>query len=80
MDADLATPLDYIAEAINALDKYDIVIGVRNLARIHKGFRALVSLGANWLTRLLVLRAYQIASVALRPLGLRFARIYLATS
>lgn len=55
-DADLATPEWHIMPAFNALEEgSDIVIGVRNLRTIHHGYRVLISLGANILTRILAL-------------------------
>ena len=55
-DADLATPLPHIKHAWSKLeDGADLVIGVRNLRTIHKGYRAFVSVAANLLTRVIVL-------------------------
>ncbi len=55
-DADLATPEWHIMPAFKVLEEgSDIVIGVRNLRTIHHGYRVLISLGANLLTRLMVL-------------------------
>lgn len=55
-DADLATPLEHVKLAWDKLeDNADVVIGVRNLRIIHKGYRALVSVAANMLTRVIVL-------------------------
>jgi dolichyl-phosphate beta-glucosyltransferase len=55
-DADLATPAHHIVDAWRSLeDGADIVIGTRNLAKIHRGYRVPLSVVANWLTRLLVL-------------------------
>lgn len=57
-DADLATPIDYLEPALRVLEsgQADIVIGTRNLWRIHKGFmRKTMSVFANWIVRFLLL-------------------------
>jgi len=56
-DADLATPEYYIGPAFQKLhDGVDVVIGVRELRAIHKGFkRTAVSLLTNILTRIVLL-------------------------
>lgn len=56
-DADLSTPLHHIGEAVQLLEAgNDVVIGRRNLARIHTSrLRALVSVASNRFIRLLLL-------------------------
>jgi dolichyl-phosphate beta-glucosyltransferase len=55
-DADLATPVHHIPETWAKLDAgADVVTGVRDLKQIHHGYRVPLSIGANWLTRLMVL-------------------------
>jgi len=56
MDADVSTPLRHITQMVAQLrDGADIVIGARQLTKIHPNlFRTLFSLGSNWLTRLLL--------------------------
>jgi dolichyl-phosphate beta-glucosyltransferase len=56
-DADLATPVHHINDAWRSLETglADVVIGQRNLVRIHKGYRIFLSLGANLLTRIALL-------------------------
>ncbi len=57
MDADLATPIHHLKTTITKLNSgsADVVIGVRNLRKIHPGFlRTLFSLGSNLITRLLL--------------------------
>ncbi len=56
-DADLATPEYYIVPAFKKLESgYDVVIGSRDLKRIHPEFyRTVISLGTNLLTRILLL-------------------------
>lgn len=56
MDADLATPLSYIDDALAVLAGHDIVIGRRDLARIHARWtRKLTSQLANQLIRAVLL-------------------------
>lgn len=56
MDADLATPLHHIPKLLSKLDSSDIVIGRRNLKKMHESFlRRFLSVCGNWLIRLLVL-------------------------
>lgn len=54
MDADLATPLHHIATTLDLLRNHaDIVIGVRDLRKMHKNsFRRLISVTGNLLFRL----------------------------
>lgn len=56
MDADLATPLAYIKPAFEVLEKEGgMVIGVRNLSKIHKGYyRHLTSVLSNLLIRFVI--------------------------
>jgi dolichyl-phosphate beta-glucosyltransferase len=55
-DADLATPERHIMAAFSLLEAgHDMVIGVRNLSRIHHGVRTVISLGTNLLTRIVIL-------------------------
>lgn len=55
MDADLATPLHHIDRALEKLEQgAQLTIGVRNLRKIHSGYRSLVSLFGNALTRILI--------------------------
>lgn len=58
-DADLATPLHHVREAIDILKhgETEIVIGVRDLSNIHTGARKIVSLGGNLLTRIAIDRS-----------------------
>lgn len=56
MDADLATPLKHLATMSQALDQNEVVIGVRKLSAIHKGFiRKFLSNAGNLLIRLTLL-------------------------
>jgi glycosyltransferase involved in cell wall biosynthesis len=57
-DADLCTPLPHILEMVKLLrDKADIVIGTRQLSKIHTGkLRSLISVGSNLLIRILLWR------------------------
>lgn len=56
MDADLATPLHHIPKILEKLDHAKVVIGRRNLQKVHEGFlRRLLSVCGNWLIRFLVL-------------------------
>ncbi len=56
MDADLATPLRYIKEALTALQQgKDVTICVRDLQKSHKGLRKLVSSTGNFLVQTLLL-------------------------
>ncbi len=55
-DADLATPIHYVAQAFERLEtQSDVVIGTRDLKTIHTGFRSLLSRATNILTRAIVL-------------------------
>lgn len=55
MDADLATPLHHLIPAVDALvNGADIVIGVRDIRKIHAGFRSVLSQGGNILSKLTV--------------------------
>ena len=57
MDADLATPLDYLAPLLARLDDgADVAIGIRDLATIHAdALRRFTSLASNWLVQRLIL-------------------------
>jgi dolichyl-phosphate beta-glucosyltransferase len=56
MDADLATPLKYINEALSQINSgNDLSICVRNLQKSHKGLRKLISGFGNFLVQLLLL-------------------------
>ena len=56
MDADLATPLRHLLPMQKALNHNDIVVGIRNLGAIHKGFiRGFLSNAGNWLIRFTLL-------------------------
>lgn len=56
MDADLATPLKYVKEAMQLLNSgHEIAICVRNLQKSHKGLRKVVSGFGNFLVQLLLL-------------------------
>ncbi|HVI69389.1 MAG TPA: glycosyltransferase family 39 protein, partial [Magnetospirillaceae bacterium] len=56
MDADLATPLRHVPAMARALDDQEVVIGVRKLSAIHKGFiRAFLSRAGNFLIRSVLL-------------------------
>ena len=56
MDADLATPLKYIKEAISQIDSgNEVSICVRNLQKSHKGLRRIISGFGNFLVQLLLL-------------------------
>ncbi len=56
MDADLATPLKYIGEAIRELESgKQLAICVRNLQKSHKGLRKLISGAGNTLVQTLLL-------------------------
>lgn len=53
MDADLSTPLRHLEPAVKKLDEAEVVIGVRNLVKIHKDFlRAGISLLGNLLIKI----------------------------
>jgi dolichyl-phosphate beta-glucosyltransferase len=55
-DADLATPEYYIKEAFDALEgDADVVIGVRSLRKIHKGYRTIISVMSNIFIRAILL-------------------------
>lgn len=55
-DADLATPVHHISELFQILESgTDVVIGTRNLKKIHDGYRTYVSRCTNVLTRALIL-------------------------
>lgn len=54
MDADLATPLHHLETAQQLMDRADVAIAVRNLARSHHGIRRWLSAGGNLLVRLLL--------------------------
>jgi dolichyl-phosphate beta-glucosyltransferase len=55
-DADLATPVHHITTAWEALEAgSEVAIGTRDIIKIHKGHRVIMSLGANILTRFLLL-------------------------
>lgn len=55
-DADLATPIHHLGVALEKLEgSDDVVIGVRDLRKIHTGYRSMLSRCANKLTRILVL-------------------------
>ncbi len=53
MDADLATPLRHMLPLVDQLQsgQTDVVIGVRNLTKIHTGIRAMLSVASNLLIR-----------------------------
>lgn len=52
MDADLATPLYHLNTVYQAMsENIDVIIGVRDLTRIHKGLRKYVSIAGNLLVR-----------------------------
>lgn len=54
-DADLATPLHHIKRAFETLSKgSDVVIGIRNLGKIHTGVRKFVSIAGNTVSRALI--------------------------
>lgn len=56
MDADLATPLKYIHDAMEQIDSgHDVAICVRNLQKSHTGLRKFVSGFGNFLVQLLLL-------------------------
>ncbi len=56
MDADLATPLKYIDDAISLLDSgKQVAICVRNLQASHKGLRKIISSSGNILVQTLLL-------------------------
>lgn len=60
MDADLATPLTHIRPAFDTLEQgSDLVIGVRNLRKIHQGSRLFGSFGSNLLIRLVALPGHR---------------------
>jgi dolichyl-phosphate beta-glucosyltransferase len=55
-DADLATPIHHVFHVFEALKQNDdVVIGVRDLSKIHTGYRSLLSRGSNILTRVVIL-------------------------
>jgi len=56
MDADLATPLKYIKEALTQIDSgNEVAICVRNLQKSHKGLRKIISGFGNFLVQLMLL-------------------------
>lgn len=56
MDADLATPLRYIKQALDDMQQgKDVAICVRDLAKSHKGIRKFISGTGNFLVQLLLL-------------------------
>jgi len=56
MDADLATPLKYIDQALEQIDSgSQVAICVRNLQKSHKGLRKLISGFGNFLVQILLL-------------------------
>lgn len=56
MDADLATPLKYIDEALEQVDSgSEVAICVRDLAQSHKGLRKIISGFGNFLVQLMLL-------------------------
>lgn len=59
MDADLATPLHHLKEAVNLLRKNDVVYGQRNITNIHKGHRKFISLMGNFLVQTLLLPGFK---------------------
>lgn len=60
MDADLATPLKYIKEALQQIESgNEVSICVRNLQKSHKGLRKLISGLGNFLVQLLLLPGIQ---------------------
>lgn len=55
MDADLATPLKYLDQVYDLIEKQGKVgICVRNLTESHKGLRKFISTFGNWLTQTLI--------------------------
>ena len=56
LDADLATPLRHVPAMVRLLDDHDVVIGRRNLKKIHTSFRALMSRFGNTLIRTVAVR------------------------
>lgn len=57
MDADLSTPLSHLLPLMKTLQsgEADVVIGTRDLSRIHQGrLRSWLSVASNWLTRALL--------------------------
>lgn len=55
MDADLATPLKYLKDVYDIIEKGDKVgICVRNLTESHTGIRKFISTFGNWLTQTLI--------------------------
>jgi dolichyl-phosphate beta-glucosyltransferase len=60
MDADLATPLKYIKDALQQIESgNEVSICVRNLQKSHKGLRKLISGFGNFLVQLLLLPGIQ---------------------
>jgi glycosyltransferase involved in cell wall biosynthesis len=59
MDADLATPLHHIDEALQLLKTYDIVNGQRGVGKIHRGHRKFISTFGNLLVRLILLPGFK---------------------
>jgi dolichyl-phosphate beta-glucosyltransferase len=59
MDADLATPLHHIDKTIELLQKNDVVNAQRNISKIHKGHRKVVSVVGNFLVRLILLPGFK---------------------
>lgn len=57
-DADLATPVEHLTSAFDLLEKQhaDVVIGIRDLKSIHKGYRSKLSRSTNWLTKKIILK------------------------
>lgn len=56
MDADLATPLKYITQALEQIDSgSQVAICVRNLQQSHRGLRKLISGFGNFLVQILLL-------------------------
>lgn len=74
MDADLATPLHHLDQALKLLDQYDIVNAKRNIRSIHTGHRKFISLLGNTLVQTILLPGYKDTQCGFKAFRLPVAR------